>query len=61
MSTYEEILEAAGAATRRGLELNAQGAAPDHPDYAAVLPTLHAALAVGWTGADVLRVANRPQ
>lgn len=59
MSTREEIFAAAVAAMRRGHELNAQGADEMHPDYAAVMPALHAAIAAGYTDAEIYAAATR--
>ncbi|MCQ8831781.1 hypothetical protein [Streptomyces malaysiensis] len=61
MSTREQLLKTAADAMRRGLELNAQGADADHPDYAKVMPALHAAIAAGWTDTDVWQAAHAPQ
>ncbi|MGW2048585.1 hypothetical protein ACWCPF_25890 [Streptomyces sp. NPDC001858] len=43
------------------MQLNTQGADSSHPDYAAVMPTLHAAIAAGYTDAEVYQAATAPQ
>ena len=58
MSDRDEIFNRAVAAMRRGYELNAAGAPSDHPDYAAVMPTLHAAIAAGYTDAEIYTAAT---
>jgi hypothetical protein len=61
MPTREETFQAAVSAMRRGHQLNAEGADPSHPDYAAVMPTLHAAIAAGFTDAEIYQAATTPQ
>lgn len=61
MSSREELLKIAANAMRRGLELNAQGADESHPDYAKVMPALHAATAAGVTDAEIWQAATAPQ
>lgn len=59
MPTREETFAAAVAAMRRGHELNRQGADESHPDYAAVMPALHAAIAAGYTDAEIYAAATQ--
>lgn len=61
MPTRDEVFEAAVAAMRRGYQLNAEGADGNHPDYAAVMPSLHAAIAAGFTNAEIYKAAIAPQ
>jgi hypothetical protein len=61
MTTREETFNAAVAAMRRGNQLLAEGAPQDHPDYAAVMPTLHAAIAAGNSDADIYAAATADQ
>jgi len=61
MTTREETFEAAVSAMRRGHQLLAEGAPESHPDYAAVMPTLHAAIAAGYTDAEIYAAATGPQ
>ncbi|MFB7707917.1 hypothetical protein [Streptomyces sp. NPDC056105] len=58
MPAREEAFEAAVSAMRRGIQLNAQGAEDSHPDFAAVMPTLHAAIAAGYTDAEIYVAAT---
>ncbi|MYS78374.1 hypothetical protein GTY88_49340 [Streptomyces sp. SID5926] len=46
---------------RRGNELINQGADSEHPDYANVMPTLHAAIAAGFTHAEIYAAATQPK
>jgi hypothetical protein len=61
MPSREEIFNAAVAAMRRGHQLVAKGAEESHPDYANVMPTLHAAIAAGFTDAEIYAAATAPQ
>ncbi|MGW5173151.1 hypothetical protein ACWERY_02135 [Streptomyces sp. NPDC004082] len=61
MATRDELLDAAASAMRRGLELNAEGAPDDHPDYAQVMPAQHAAAAAGITPSEIWIAANAPK
>lgn len=61
MPTREQIFEAAVNAMRRGNELINQGADSEHPDYANVMPTLHAAIAAGFTHAEIYAAATQPK
>lgn len=61
MTNREEIFQRAVAAMRRGNELLAAAADDSHPDYASVMPTLHAAIAAGYTDADIYAAATAPQ
>lgn len=61
MTNRDEIFQRAVAAMRRGNELLAAGANDSHPDYAAVMPTLHAAIAAGYTNAEIYAAATAPQ
>lgn len=61
MTTRDELLDAAASAMRRGLQLNAEGADPSHPDYAQVMPTQHAAAAAGITPSEIWLAATAPQ
>ncbi|MEU6552093.1 hypothetical protein ABZ915_17680 [Streptomyces sp. NPDC046915] len=57
MPNRDETFNRAVAALRRGNELLAAGADESHPDYAAVMPALHAAAAAGFTDAEVYAAA----
>ncbi|CAM5393802.1 hypothetical protein STENM36S_06367 [Streptomyces tendae] len=61
MPTREALLDAAASAMRRGLELNALGADPSHPDYAKVMPAQHAAAAAGISPAEIWQAATQPK
>ncbi|MER7794871.1 hypothetical protein [Streptomyces sp. NPDC097640] len=61
MSTREEVFDAAVVAMRRGNELLAAGADDSHPDYAAVMPSLHAAIAAGFTHTEIYQAATAPK
>lgn len=61
MPAREETFKAAVTAMRRGNQLLAEGADSSHPDYAAVMPTLHAAIAAGYTDAEIYQAATAPQ
>ncbi|MFD1277430.1 hypothetical protein [Streptomyces kaempferi] len=61
MTTRDELLEAAASTMRRGLQLNAEGADPSHPDYAKVMPAQHAAAAAGITPTEIWVAATADQ
>ncbi|MEV5347178.1 hypothetical protein [Streptomyces achromogenes] len=58
MVDRDEIFSRAVAAMRRGYELLAAGADESHPDYAAVMPALHAATAAGFTHSQIYAAAT---
>ncbi|MGQ4343563.1 hypothetical protein [Streptomyces sp. SAS_275] len=61
MPTREAAFDAAVTAMKRGHQLLAEGADETHPDYANVMPALHAAIAAGYTDAEIYAAATAPQ
>lgn len=61
MADRDEIFQRAVVAMRRGNELLAAGVDESHPDYAAVMPTLHAAIGAGFTDAEIYAAATAAQ